>query len=122
MLNLKLDKSDYYHHIRIAVCFGCLSGYRSDHRAADHGRCRSAAIGPEEASVCEKLGGVFFEYRGDKHIICDGYNGVFRACGLFWDMAVVDGSYDGGGSVRSAGICETDLGKNVEVRATAHAA
>ena len=120
MLNLKLAKSDYYHHILIAVCIGCLSGYRSDHRATDHRRCRSAAIGPEKAGLCEELGGVFFEYRSDKHIIRNGHNGVFRACQLFWDMAVVDGGYDCGRSFRGADICETDMGKNVEVRAAAH--
>ncbi len=77
MLNLKLAKSDYYHHILIAVCIGCLPGYRSDHRTADHRRCRSATSGPEEAGLREELGGVFFEYRSDKHIIRDGYHGVF---------------------------------------------
>lgn len=77
MLNLKLVKRDYYHHILIAVCIGCLSGYRSDHRAADQGRSRPAAIGAEAAGLCEELGGVFVEYRSDKHIIRNGYNGIF---------------------------------------------
>lgn len=122
MLNLKLAKRDYYHHILIAVCIGCLSGYRSDHRTANQGRSRPAAIGAEAAGLCEKLSGVFFEHRSDKHIIRDGYHGVFRVCRLFRNMAVVDGGYDCGRSVRGTNICEKDLGKNVDVRAAAHAA
>ena len=122
MLNLKLVKRDYYHYILIAVCIGCLSGYRPDYRTANQGRSRPTAIGPEAAGLCEKLGGVFFEHRCDKHIIRNGYNGIFRTCRLFWDMAVVDGGYDCGRSVCSAGICETDMAADVYIRAAAHAA